>query len=155
MQGMKKHKLLREDILPAMASNRKVQRLLNEFMELLSEYDLSETSLGQNTVVPAVSVPTADKMDTDLPGAENKPSSSAVTDQENVETPAAAAAAADQMDIALETPPPATEQVDSAIQETTKEKPDTAVIPQSNEMNLDPPPSDESNPCPPPEDKGS
>nr|XP_043613664.1 protein HIRA [Erigeron canadensis] len=36
--GMKKHKLLREDILPAMASNRKVQRLLNEFMDLLSEY---------------------------------------------------------------------------------------------------------------------
>lgn len=37
--GMKKQKLLREDILPAMASNRKVQRLLNEFMDLLSEYD--------------------------------------------------------------------------------------------------------------------
>ncbi|KAL4591705.1 hypothetical protein LXL04_004676 [Taraxacum kok-saghyz] len=37
--GMKKHKLLREDILPAMASNRKVQRLLNEFMDLLSEYE--------------------------------------------------------------------------------------------------------------------
>ncbi|XP_071711114.1 protein HIRA-like isoform X2 [Rutidosis leptorrhynchoides] len=39
--GMKKHKLLREDILPAMASNRKVQRLLNEFMDLLSEYNTS------------------------------------------------------------------------------------------------------------------
>ncbi|CAL5090281.1 unnamed protein product [Urochloa decumbens] len=37
--GMKKHKLLREDILPSMASNRKVQRLLNEFMDLLSEYE--------------------------------------------------------------------------------------------------------------------
>jgi len=36
---MRKHKLLREDILPSMASNRKVQRLLNEFMDLLSEYD--------------------------------------------------------------------------------------------------------------------
>ncbi|WVZ72628.1 hypothetical protein U9M48_021055 [Paspalum notatum var. saurae] len=33
--GMKKHKLLREDILPSMASNRKAQRLLNEFMDLL------------------------------------------------------------------------------------------------------------------------
>ncbi|CAL9124809.1 unnamed protein product [Musa acuminata var. zebrina] len=42
--GMKKHKLLREDILPAMASNRKVQRLLNEFMDLLSEYETSETN---------------------------------------------------------------------------------------------------------------
>ncbi|XP_071697209.1 protein HIRA-like [Rutidosis leptorrhynchoides] len=39
--GMRKHKLLREDILPAMASNRKVQRLLNEFMDLLSEYKSS------------------------------------------------------------------------------------------------------------------
>ncbi|KAK8970708.1 Protein HIRA [Platanthera guangdongensis] len=37
--GMKKQRLLREDILPAMASNRKVQRLLNEFMDLLSEYN--------------------------------------------------------------------------------------------------------------------
>lgn len=37
--GIRKHKLLSEDILPAMASNRKVQRLLNEFVDLLSEYD--------------------------------------------------------------------------------------------------------------------
>jgi len=42
-QGMKKHKLLREDILPSMASNRKVQRLLNEFMDLLSEYEAAQT----------------------------------------------------------------------------------------------------------------
>ncbi|XP_023756862.1 protein HIRA [Lactuca sativa] len=42
--GMKKHKLLREDILPAMASNRKVQRLLNEFMDLLSEYKTTTTT---------------------------------------------------------------------------------------------------------------
>ncbi|GER36571.1 protein HIRA [Striga asiatica] len=41
--GMNKHKILREDILPAMASNRKVQRLLNEFMFLLSEYETTET----------------------------------------------------------------------------------------------------------------
>ncbi|KAJ1282222.1 hypothetical protein BS78_03G035000 [Paspalum vaginatum] len=41
--GMKKHKLLREDILPSMASNWKVQRLLNEFMDLLSEYEAAET----------------------------------------------------------------------------------------------------------------
>ena len=43
-QGMKKQKLLREDILPAMASNRKVQRLLNEFMDLLSEYETNGTN---------------------------------------------------------------------------------------------------------------
>ncbi|XP_009414557.2 protein HIRA [Musa acuminata AAA Group] len=42
--GMKKQKLLREDILPAMASNRKVQRLLNEFMDLLSEYETNGTN---------------------------------------------------------------------------------------------------------------
>uniref|UniRef100_A0A1D1YI46 Protein HIRA n=1 Tax=Anthurium amnicola TaxID=1678845 RepID=A0A1D1YI46_9ARAE len=42
--GMKKHGLLREDILPAMASNRKVQRLLNEFMDILSEYEMNETN---------------------------------------------------------------------------------------------------------------
>ncbi|XP_058088801.1 protein HIRA isoform X2 [Magnolia sinica] len=45
--GMNKHKLLREDILPAMASNRKVQRLLNEFMDLLLEYESSETNPEQ------------------------------------------------------------------------------------------------------------
>ncbi|XP_008801226.3 protein HIRA isoform X3 [Phoenix dactylifera] len=50
--GMKKHKLLREDILPAMASNRKVQRLLNEFMDLLSEYEAAETNADQMDVAP-------------------------------------------------------------------------------------------------------
>ncbi|KAI4334258.1 hypothetical protein L6164_018969 [Bauhinia variegata] len=51
--GMRKHKLLREDILPAMASNRKVQRLLNEFMDLLSEYENAEASQDhQNPMLP-------------------------------------------------------------------------------------------------------
>ncbi|CAN6438953.1 unnamed protein product [Victoria cruziana] len=52
--GMKKHKLLREDILPAMASSRKVQRLLNEFMDLLSEYENSatETNAEQRDSAP-------------------------------------------------------------------------------------------------------
>ncbi|KAI0519728.1 hypothetical protein KFK09_007187 [Dendrobium nobile] len=50
--GMKKQKLLREDILPAMASNRKVQRLLNEFMDLLSEYDAVEANSDQMEFVP-------------------------------------------------------------------------------------------------------
>ncbi|KAI3844773.1 hypothetical protein MKX03_003417 [Papaver bracteatum] len=45
--GMRKHKVLREDILPAMASNRKVQRLVNEFMDLLSEYGSIETNVDR------------------------------------------------------------------------------------------------------------
>ncbi|BAT92065.1 Protein HIRA Histone regulator [Vigna angularis] len=56
--GMRKHKLLREDILPSMASNRKVQRLLNEFMDLLSEYDITDANQEQtNRTVPSSSPP--------------------------------------------------------------------------------------------------
>ncbi|XP_050387732.1 protein HIRA-like isoform X2 [Argentina anserina] len=71
--GMRKHKLLREDILPAMASNRKVQRLLNEFMDLISEYgsaeidkeSITQTSPnGQSAAVPMESAPSSKtKMD--------------------------------------------------------------------------------------------
>ncbi|XP_074559804.1 protein HIRA isoform X2 [Curcuma longa] len=50
--GMKKHKLLREDILPAIASNRKVQRLLNEFMDLLTEYETSEIHTDTMDIAP-------------------------------------------------------------------------------------------------------
>ncbi|XP_022985643.1 protein HIRA-like isoform X1 [Cucurbita maxima] len=74
--GMRKHKLLREDILPAMASNRKVQRLLNEFMDLLSEYENVENNVEPKASLPAASSPLepdheqfashqADKMETD------------------------------------------------------------------------------------------
>jgi protein HIRA/HIR1 len=52
LQEMKKHILLREDILPSMASNRKVQRLLNEFMDLLSEYEAAETKADPMDVTP-------------------------------------------------------------------------------------------------------
>lgn len=56
LQGMRKHKLLIEDILPAMASNRKVQRLLNEFMDLVSEYEIADTNQDQrNPVLPKTS----------------------------------------------------------------------------------------------------
>ncbi|CAD6214841.1 unnamed protein product [Miscanthus lutarioriparius] len=51
--GMKKHKLLKEDILPSMASNRKVQRLLNEFMDLLSEYEAAKSKVDPMDVTPA------------------------------------------------------------------------------------------------------
>ncbi|TYH16054.1 hypothetical protein ES288_A05G088300v1 [Gossypium darwinii] len=61
--GMRKHKLLREDILPAMASNRKVQRLLNEFMDLLSEYESTENNLDQKSPSPpTTSHPVIDPM---------------------------------------------------------------------------------------------
>lgn len=59
LQGMKKHKLLREDILPSMATNRKVQRLLNEFMDLLSEYEAAETNVEQMDVTPTPPPPPA------------------------------------------------------------------------------------------------
>ncbi|XVF46890.1 hypothetical protein PTKIN_Ptkin03bG0064500 [Pterospermum kingtungense] len=81
--GMRKHKLLQEDILPAMASNRKVQRLLNEFMDLLSEYQSVENNVEQkNPSPPTISQPAIDLMDSTpsaagqrdstLPGTDNK-----------------------------------------------------------------------------------
>ncbi|XP_010535679.1 PREDICTED: protein HIRA [Tarenaya hassleriana] len=62
--GMKKHKLLRDDILPAMASNRKVQRLLHEFMDLVSEYENSETNTETKNLKSSA---TTDPMDSDPP----------------------------------------------------------------------------------------
>ncbi|CAO2824764.1 unnamed protein product [Amaranthus hypochondriacus] len=51
--GLKKHELLRDDILPAVASNRKVQRLLNEFIDRLSEYGTVENQSEQNnSIIP-------------------------------------------------------------------------------------------------------
>ncbi|CAN6543766.1 unnamed protein product [Malus baccata var. baccata] len=62
--GMRKHKLLREDILPAMASNRKVQRLLNEFMDLISEYESAETNIEKKIQTSLTArQPAADEMD--------------------------------------------------------------------------------------------
>ncbi|KAG2633591.1 hypothetical protein PVAP13_2NG243803 [Panicum virgatum] len=91
--GMKKHKLLREDILPSMASNRKVQRLLNEFVDLLSEYEAAEAKADlmdvAPTLPPAITEAKADQMDV------------APTPQ-----PAITEAKADQMDVAP-TPQPA------------------------------------------------
>lgn len=67
---MKKHKLLRNDILPAMASNRKVQRLLSEFMDLLSEYENTEPAdpgpKGSAPTIDCGGVPSSmDQMDSD------------------------------------------------------------------------------------------
>lgn len=79
---MKKHKLLREDILPAMASNRKVQRLLNEFMDLLSEYGSSETNQDpKHPNQPKTALPAADQVDLASLTAEQTNSTPQATDQ--------------------------------------------------------------------------
>ncbi|KAJ4828046.1 hypothetical protein Tsubulata_028118 [Turnera subulata] len=67
--GMRKHKLLREDILPAMATNRKVQRLLNEFMDLLSEYETAENKHDPKNSLPptTTSEPATSLMECDPP----------------------------------------------------------------------------------------
>jgi protein HIRA/HIR1 len=44
---MKKRELLKSEVLPAMASNRGVQRLLNEFVDLLSECEARQEILGR------------------------------------------------------------------------------------------------------------
>ncbi|XP_020535101.1 protein HIRA isoform X2 [Jatropha curcas] len=71
--GMKKHKLLREDILPSMASNRKVQRVLNEFMDLLSEFESNEANLDpKNSPREKLSKPATNQMDVDQSATDPK-----------------------------------------------------------------------------------
>jgi protein HIRA/HIR1 len=85
---MRKHKLLREDILPAMASNRKVQRLLNEFMNLLSEYESAETNLDQKTpMLPATSQQATSQMDCDPPVTEQMDTTPQAIDHTNSAQP--------------------------------------------------------------------
>lgn len=92
--GLRKHKLLREDILPAMASNRKVQRLLNEFMDLLSEYENIDSNVDRKNPSPPSSSPIAtnqretappvvDQMDSTPPAVECMDSGPAATFQKN------------------------------------------------------------------------
>ena len=93
---MRKHKLLREDILPAMASNRKVQRLLNEFMDLLSEYESVENNLEQKIPSPpTTSQPVIDLMDSTPSAAGQTDSALPATDKEGKSFPTI-----DQMDSA-------------------------------------------------------
>ncbi|KAK3205739.1 hypothetical protein Dsin_019785 [Dipteronia sinensis] len=87
--GMRKHKLLREDVLPAMASNRKVQRLLNEFMDLLSEYDSAETNLGHKEPAPSTTSDSAtEKMDSMPPATDQMDSIIAAPVQMDIMPPA-------------------------------------------------------------------
>ena len=81
---MKKHKFLREDILTAMASNRKVQHLLNEFMDLLSEYETNtnETKPNQNNSNPTTTFPLAtDRMESEPPATDQTASALREADQ--------------------------------------------------------------------------
>nr|GEV00520.1 protein HIRA [Tanacetum cinerariifolium] len=85
--GMKKHKLLREDILPAMASNRKVQRLLNEFMDLLSEYEVDTAiveplPITSNTDTPLL----ATNKTTTAPPATNETTTALIMTKEVAQT---------------------------------------------------------------------
>ncbi|GAB4824719.1 hypothetical protein Ancab_007584 [Ancistrocladus abbreviatus] len=77
---MNKHKLLREDILLAMASNQKVQQFLNEFMDLLSEYGSAETIKDQVTK-PAVAASLAGQVDSMLLAKDQMHSATPATKQ--------------------------------------------------------------------------
>jgi len=131
--GMKKHKLLREDILPAMASNRKVQRLLNEFMDLLSEYEETiETNPHPKNPSPPLSLPSTNPSDTTLPT--NDPMDS--------------------------TPPLSTAQTNSEQQPSTDQTSQAAMVeaesvsPITEQMSVDPPVADPSSACAPTNERG-
>ncbi|GKU93865.1 hypothetical protein SLEP1_g7424 [Rubroshorea leprosula] len=82
--GIRKHKLLKEDILPAMASNRKVQRLLNEFMDRLSEYENAENNLDQELPSPPVTTPAAtDQINSTPPAVDKTDPVALATDHNN------------------------------------------------------------------------
>lgn len=46
--GLKKQELLKSHVLPAMASNRSIQRLLNEVLDLVSEQEARQQALGNS-----------------------------------------------------------------------------------------------------------
>ncbi|KAM7528104.1 hypothetical protein LguiB_031514 [Lonicera macranthoides] len=133
--GMKKHKLLREDILPAMASNRKVQRLLNEFMDLLSEYETIETDPDPKNLSPPTSSPSTSPTDKIQPT--NDPMDS--------------------------TPPPSTNQTNSgpASTDQTDPAPQAAIVeaqsipPLAEQMSIDPPVTDPLKAVPLPNERSS
>lgn len=138
---MNKHKLLREDILPAMASNRKVQRLLNEFMDLLSEYETTETNFEQKNPTSTTSLLAKDTMDSDAPAIDKTNSDPTLATQKNPVEPAVNAVdrtlqTTDQM----ETVTPMTSQTDCTLGYANQEQTTTQT---SEQMNLDPPTSDQ------------
>lgn len=147
---MDKHKLLQEDVLPAMASNRKVQRLLNEFMDLLSEYETTETDLGKEIITVPTPVPATDNMDSDPPPApaiDKSNSISTVITKTNSVEPATNAIidpplqGADPMDTVPSLPAqPLPNQLDSVLEDAIQLQ---TSPPASDQMNLDPPAFDD------------
>ncbi|KAL2511099.1 histone chaperone HIRA [Abeliophyllum distichum] len=143
--GMKKHKLLREDILPAMASNRKVQRLLNEFMDLLSDYEITETNLEQKNLLhtTAAAATETDDMDSALPATDKRISDSTVTNQMD-----SAQQAIDPSEPTMkktnQTDPtvPVNSGIDTSLQGTNQVE---SMLPMPEQMNLDPPASEQIN----------
>lgn len=152
---MKKHKLLREDILPAMASNRKVQRLLNEFMDLLSEYETIEPKSQEKDCARSVPNPPTDKMDSDTPMAEKL-----IPEAPSAAQPSSDEPAAEQNETSLQNTdqinfmPQVRDQmdIDSEKEKTETEQaeciPTTTTTTTTNDMNLDLPSSENLNPAP-------
>ncbi|KAL2536132.1 histone chaperone HIRA [Forsythia ovata] len=143
--GMKKHKLLREDILPAMASNRKVQRLLNEFMDLLSDYEITETNLEQKNLLhtTAVAATETDDMDSALPAIDKRISDSTVTNQMD-----SAQQAIDSSELTMKKPDqtdpsvPVNSGIDASLHGTNQVE---SMLPMPEQMNLDPLASEQIN----------
>lgn len=132
-QGMRKHKLLREDILPAMATNRKVQRLLNEFMDLLSEYASAEANIEHETPIAQPCPLLADKAESVPSGTNHVDPIPATTDAQE-----AVPAGTDQKDNDLVV----TGQANSSPRKTDR-------------VDLNTPPTDEMNLSPQAKDVGS
>ncbi|KAI7983477.1 Protein HIRA [Camellia lanceoleosa] len=131
--GMKKHKLLREDILPAMASNRKVQRLLNEFMDLLSEYEITEIYPDpKNPDPPTTSLQATDRMHYAPPTT-----AQTASDRPSEDQTCPTLLPTDKMEYA----PTATDQTDSVVPLTDEVQSTTPTV----DLNLDPPASDQLN----------
>lgn len=131
--GMRKHKLLREDILPAMATNRKVQRLLNEFMDLLSEYESAEANIEHETPIAQPCPLLADKAESVPSGTNHGDPIPATTDAQE-----AVPAGTDQKDNDLVV----TVQANSSPRKTDR-------------VDLNTPPTDEMNLSPQAKDVGS
>ncbi|KAK2970882.1 hypothetical protein RJ640_025080 [Escallonia rubra] len=141
--GMKKHKLLSEDILPAMASNRKVQRLLNEFMDLLSEYDVSETNVEQNTITPPSLLIATDQTGSALPTPDQIYSSQPATNRTDSTLVSTEPMASDvPVTKHRVSTPPAIDQMDTTLQETDQQQ---SVPHVTDQVNLDPPAAEQLN----------
>ncbi|XP_022899329.1 protein HIRA-like [Olea europaea var. sylvestris] len=141
--GMNKHKLLREDILPAMASNRGVQRLLNEFMVVLNDYEITKANLEQKNLVHTTAVATTDEMDSSLPAIDKRIPDSTLTNQMDSAQQAIGPrdptlTKTNQTDSIV----PMNGEIDTILQGTNQVE---SMLPMPEQMNLDPPASEQVN----------